>query len=227
MTLSVLGSGLNWAAVFSLPVLFVCEDNEWSATTRTSEMTAGAGAADRARALGLHTVGVDGNDAEAVADTAAALVAQVRETRKPAFLHARTYRQGGHTYFDPATYRPAGEADARTASDDPIARQREALANYEQAVLRAFADSESAIAGYSAANQAVLAVREAQKLAAEAESLAARLYREGLVDYLALLDAQRQLATVDDALAAAEGEVLLAATRLYKALGGDWDSAGS
>ncbi|MEM9057319.1 MAG: efflux transporter outer membrane subunit [Pseudomonadota bacterium] len=115
----------------------------------------------------------------------------------------------------------------RAAKANADARQREALANYEQAVLRAFADSESAIAGYSAANQAVLAVREAQKLAAEAESLAARLYREGLVDYLALLDAQRQLATVDDALAAAEGEVLLAATRLYKALGGDWESAGS
>lgn len=115
----------------------------------------------------------------------------------------------------------------RAAKATADAQQREALANYEQAVLRAFADSESAIAGYTAAGQAVAAVREAQQLAAEAESLAARLYRQGLVDYLALLDAQRQLATVDDALAAAEGEVLLAATRLYKALGGDWAGSGS
>lgn len=113
---------------------------------------------------------------------------------------------------------------AQAAAD---ARQREALADYEQAVLRAFADSESAIAGYGAANRAVIEVREAQRLAAEAESLAAKLYREGLLDYLSLLVAQRQLALVDDALAAAEGEVLLAATRLFKALGGDWTDAQS
>jgi pyruvate dehydrogenase E1 component alpha subunit len=120
--------GLNWAVVFGLPVLFVCEDNEWSATTRTADMTAGPGAAARARAIGLHTEEVDGNDAEAVADAAAGLVARVREARAPAFLHARTFRQGGHTYFDPAAYRPAAEAEARIAADDPIARQREVLA---------------------------------------------------------------------------------------------------
>jgi len=119
--------GLNWAQVFDLPVLFVCEDNEWSATTRTSDMTGGAGAAARAQSMGLYTVEVDGNDAEAVADIAQDLVSRIRDTRTPAFLHARTYRQGGHTYFDPATYRPQGEAETRTASDDPIARQREAL----------------------------------------------------------------------------------------------------
>ena len=107
----------------------------------------------------------------------------------------------------------------RAAAD---ARQREALADYEQAVLRAFADSESAIAGYASARRAAAAVREAQRFAAEAESLAARLYREGLVDYLTLLDAQRQLAVIDDALASAEGEVSLAAARLYKSLGGGW-----
>ncbi|MEM8787214.1 MAG: thiamine pyrophosphate-dependent dehydrogenase E1 component subunit alpha [Pseudomonadota bacterium] len=120
--------GLNWAAVFDLPVLFVCEDNEWSATTRTADMTAGPGAAARARSFGLHVEEVDGNDAEAMADAAAALVARVRDGRSPAFLHARTFRQGGHTYFDPAAYRPAEEAQARIDADDPIARQRDVLA---------------------------------------------------------------------------------------------------
>lgn len=119
--------GLNWAAVFSLPVLFVCEDNEWSATTRTSDMTAGEGAAARARAIGIATETVDGNDAEAVADLAADMVARVRRDRAPALLHARTYRQGGHTYFDPAAYRPEGEAARRTEADDPIERQRDVL----------------------------------------------------------------------------------------------------
>jgi pyruvate dehydrogenase E1 component alpha subunit len=129
--------GLNWAAVFGLPVLFVCEDNEWSATTRTSDMTAGAGAAARARAIGLHTEEVDGNDAEAVADMAAALVARVRGTRAPAFLHARTFRHEGHTYFDPAAYRSREEAMERIGRDDPIARQRDVLrqAGVEEAEL--------------------------------------------------------------------------------------------
>jgi pyruvate dehydrogenase E1 component alpha subunit len=144
--------GLNWAQVFGLPVLFVCEDNEWSATTRTSDMTGGAGAAERARSLGLHTVDVDGNDAEAVADTALALVQRIRDTRKPAFLHARTFRQGGHTYFDPAAYRPAAEAQARITGDDPIDRQRAALlaagmaqADLERIANAARAEMESAL----------------------------------------------------------------------------------
>jgi TPP-dependent pyruvate/acetoin dehydrogenase alpha subunit len=119
--------GLNWAGVFGLPVLFVCEDNEWSATTQTSDMTSGDGAAARAQSLGIRTETVDGNDAEAVADIARDLVAAVRRDRQPAFLHARTFRQGGHTYFDPASYRSAEAAQARIDSDDPIARQRDVL----------------------------------------------------------------------------------------------------
>ncbi len=150
--------GLNWAGVFALPVLFVCEDNEWSATTRTSEMTAGPGAAERARALGLHVETVDGNDAEAVADVAAGLVARVRDTRAPAFLHARTFRQGGHTYFDPAAYRPAEEARARINADDPIARQREVLlaagmpvSDLDAIAARAADEMEAALAAAAAA----------------------------------------------------------------------------
>jgi len=119
--------GLNWAAVFELPVLFVCEDNEWSATTHTADMTAGDGAAARARSFGMRTEEVDGNDVEAVADMAADLVAAIRRDQKPIFLHARTFRQGGHTYFDPATYRSQDAAKARIAADDPIARQRDIL----------------------------------------------------------------------------------------------------
>jgi TPP-dependent pyruvate/acetoin dehydrogenase alpha subunit len=119
--------GLNWAGVFGLPVLFVCEDNEWSATTQTSDMTSGDGAAARAQSLGIRTETVDGNDAEAVADIARDLVAAMRRDRQPAFLHARTFRQGGHTYFDPASYRSKDAAQARIDSDDPIARQRDVL----------------------------------------------------------------------------------------------------
>jgi TPP-dependent pyruvate/acetoin dehydrogenase alpha subunit len=119
--------GLNWAGVFELPILFVCEDNKYSASTRTERMTAGAGAAERARSFGIPTHEIDGNDVEAIADLTAEIVARIRERRKPEFLHARTYRLHGHTYFDPAKYRPDGEAAHQAATDDPIKRQRDTL----------------------------------------------------------------------------------------------------
>lgn len=119
--------GINWAGVFDLPILFVCEDNLYSASTRTDAMTSGVGAADRARALGLPTFEVDGNDVEAVQAIAAEIIGRIRETGSPAFLHAKTYRAGGHTYFDPASYKPEGEADHMRATNDPIQRQKDAL----------------------------------------------------------------------------------------------------
>jgi len=118
--------GLNWAAVFRLPVLFVCEDNGYSATTRTSTMTAGAGPAARARAIGVPAVEVDGNDVLAVDAAAAELIGAIRSGGGPRFLHARTYRMTGHTGADPATYRPAGEVEAQRAND-PIGRARDML----------------------------------------------------------------------------------------------------
>ncbi|MEM7525770.1 MAG: thiamine pyrophosphate-dependent dehydrogenase E1 component subunit alpha [Pseudomonadota bacterium] len=119
--------GVNWAGVFDLPILFICEDNRYSASTRTEDMTSGPGAAARAAALGLRATTVDGNDAEAVANMAGEIIRRIRETGEPEFLHAITYRLHGHTYFDPAAYRPAGEADAQAANDDPITRQRDVL----------------------------------------------------------------------------------------------------
>lgn len=118
--------GLNWAGVFDLPILFVCEDNRYSASTLTSAMTSG-NVSDRARALGLAVTEIDGNDVEELASVSAELIARIRETGKPEFMHAKTYRQDGHTYFDPATYRPEGEAEAMRARTDPIARQRDLL----------------------------------------------------------------------------------------------------
>lgn len=112
---------LNWAAVFRLPVLFVCEDNSWSATTRTATMSAGPGIAARAESLGVPAVSIDGNDVEAVDETAGRLIADIRAGGGPRLLHARTYRLKGHTVTDPAPYRPAEEVAARW-EDDPIAR---------------------------------------------------------------------------------------------------------
>jgi pyruvate dehydrogenase E1 component alpha subunit len=119
--------GLNWAAVFELPVLFVCEDNQYAALTRTTDTSGGPGPAARAESLGLRATSVDGNDALALADTAREIIARLRGRARPEFLHALTYRQTGHTASDPATYRPAGEAEAVAQDNDPITRLREHL----------------------------------------------------------------------------------------------------
>ncbi|MEM7270878.1 MAG: thiamine pyrophosphate-dependent dehydrogenase E1 component subunit alpha [Pseudomonadota bacterium] len=150
--------GLNWAGVFDLPILFVCEDNQYSASTKTSDMMSGAGAAERARSIGIRTSEIDGNDAEAVFDKAAEIIDRIRETGQPEFLHAKTYRLHGHTYFDPAAYRPEGEAANQWATDDPIQRQRDALAaaGVDEAQIRQAKESADAemIAALAAATAA-------------------------------------------------------------------------
>jgi pyruvate dehydrogenase E1 component alpha subunit len=115
---------LNWAQVFRLPVLFVCEDNRWSATTASGPMTAGEGASARAASLGIAGQQVDGNDVMAVHATAAELVAQVRAGSGPRLLHALTYRVKGHVSVDPAAYRDPKELQAALQTD-PIARARQ------------------------------------------------------------------------------------------------------
>ena len=77
--------------------------------------------------MGLRVTTVDGNDVEAVARAADEMVDRIRAGGGPEFLHARTYRQTGHTSFDQAAYRPKGEAERHKAEDDPITRQRETL----------------------------------------------------------------------------------------------------
>ncbi|HXQ67006.1 MAG TPA: thiamine pyrophosphate-dependent dehydrogenase E1 component subunit alpha [Alphaproteobacteria bacterium] len=117
---------LNWAKLFELPVLFVCEDNGFAAMTRTRAVSAGPGPEARAESLGIAARAVDGNDVAAVDESAAELLARVRAGQGPQFLLARTYRLKGHTASDAALYRAAAELEARKA-DDPIKRCGEIL----------------------------------------------------------------------------------------------------
>ncbi len=117
---------LNWARVYGLPVLFVCEDNRWSATTASGPMIAGAGASARSESLGIAATRVDGNDVLAVHDAAGALVRDVRGGSGPRLLHAVTYRVKGHVSVDPAAYRDAKEVEAALKLD-PIAQARHAF----------------------------------------------------------------------------------------------------
>jgi acetoin:2,6-dichlorophenolindophenol oxidoreductase subunit alpha len=118
---------LNWAVVYGLPVLFVCEDNRISATTPTGPMTGGAGASARAQSIGVPGAKVDGNDVEAVDAAAARLVAEVRAGAGPRFLHALTYRFKGHVSVDPGAYRDPAEV-ALALESDPLRIARDRLA---------------------------------------------------------------------------------------------------
>ncbi len=118
--------GLNWAGVFNLPILFVCEDNGFAATTRTKTMTSGAGPAARAESLGIPSTEADGNDVMAVDETAKALIDGIRAGSGPRFLVAKTYRLTGHTAADTAPYRPAEEVESKWQSD-PIKRCLETI----------------------------------------------------------------------------------------------------
>jgi len=120
--------GLNWAQVYQLPVLFVCEDNRISATTPTGPMTAGEGVSARAQAMGMKALKVDGNDAQAVDVAAAALIAEIRAGRGPRLLHAVTYRFKGHVSVDPGTYRDAAEVEAAKGNDPLGVTRRQLLA---------------------------------------------------------------------------------------------------
>jgi len=110
---------LNWAAIHSLPVLFVCEDNRWSATTATDAMTAGEGALARAVAIGVPGVRVDGNDVFAVDLASRDLLKKIRAGDGPRFLHAVTYRFKGHVSVDAAGYRDKDEV-SRALESDPL-----------------------------------------------------------------------------------------------------------
>jgi pyruvate dehydrogenase E1 component alpha subunit len=118
--------GLNWACIHGLHLLFVCEDNRWSATTATDAMTAGGGALARARGIGVEGAQVDGNDVFAVYDAAGALLEGLRRGDGPRLLHAVTYRVKGHVSVDPAAYRDGAEL-SRALENDPIPAAAERL----------------------------------------------------------------------------------------------------
>ncbi|MFC8241875.1 thiamine pyrophosphate-dependent dehydrogenase E1 component subunit alpha [Streptomyces chartreusis] len=129
---------LNLAAVWKLPVLFVCENNLYMEYTPIADVTAvPRPAADRAPAYGIEGEVVDGNDVVAVQEAVARLAARARAGDGPALLEAQTYRHFGHSRADPATYRPAEEVE-RWLKHDPLdlARGRLVEMGVSEAVLR-------------------------------------------------------------------------------------------
>ncbi len=111
---------LNLAAVWDLPVVFVCENNLYMEYTPIGAVTAVPNpAADRASAYGLEGIVVDGNDVEAVYAVASAALEKARSGGGPSLIEAKTYRHGGHSRADPGAYRPDEEVQ-EWLSRDPL-----------------------------------------------------------------------------------------------------------
>jgi pyruvate dehydrogenase E1 component alpha subunit len=121
---------LNFAVVWKLPVIFVCENNLYMEYTPIGEVTAVEHpAADRASAYGLERIVVDGNDADAVFRAARAAYDKARAEGGPSLIECMTYRHSGHSRADPAKYRPEGELE-KWKERDPIKIYRERLKQF-------------------------------------------------------------------------------------------------
>jgi len=113
-----------------------------------------------------------------------------------------------------------GGAHARLRAQE--AKSDESLANYDQTVLRAIEDLETALVSYRQQQTQLRSLSDQVTAARRASELAQIRYKEGTVDFLTLLDAQRTQLTAEDALAAAETDANTDIVAIYKALGGSW-----
>jgi len=113
--------GINLAAVWHLPVVFVCENNLYAMGTRQTRVMLIDNIADRAVGYGIPGVVVDGNDVWAVFEAARVAVERARRGEGPTLLECKTYRLKGHSRFDPAAYRPKDEV-SEWLKKDAIAR---------------------------------------------------------------------------------------------------------
>ena len=113
--------GVNMAAIWSLPVIFVCENNLYGASTRIDLVMRNTRISDRAAAYGFDGETVDGNDVLAVYEATRRAAAQCRAGKGPFLLELLTYRRTGHSRRDPCHYQPKQERQEWYARD-PIDR---------------------------------------------------------------------------------------------------------
>lgn len=136
---------LNFAVIWKLPVVFVCENNQYMEYTAIADVTAVKNpAADRASAYGLESILIDGNDADVMYSHATAAIEKARRGDGPSLIEALTYRHGGHSRADPGKYRPDEEV-AKWKDYDPVKIYRERLlkAGIEESLLQEM-ESETA-----------------------------------------------------------------------------------
>ncbi len=114
----------NLAAIWKLPVLFVCENNQYAETNPVRDAFAIEDFSKRAEGYGMPGLRVDGQDVRLMYDAAAGAVARARRGDGPTLIIAETYRYGGHYYGDPQVYRTKDEIEEWRAKRDPLAITR-------------------------------------------------------------------------------------------------------
>lgn len=139
---------LNLAAIWKLPVIFICENNQYSEMTPSWETTSTTDTWKRAAAYGIAAGPADGNDVEAVAEAVGAAAQRARDGQGPSYIEAHTYRLWGHMMGDPEVYRSKNEVQ-EAWRHEPIARLGRRLA--EMGV------SQDALRGLEAEADAVIA----------------------------------------------------------------------
>ncbi|HEX8009533.1 MAG TPA: thiamine pyrophosphate-dependent dehydrogenase E1 component subunit alpha [Casimicrobiaceae bacterium] len=137
---------LNMASIWTLPVVFVCENNKYGMSMDVARAMAVANVADRASAYSMPGVVVDGNDLPAVAAAARLRVERARGGKGPSLLECKTYRLRGHSKSDRNLYRTKDEIET-WRSRDPIVRLKDELiatARFDAAELAAIEKSAEA-----------------------------------------------------------------------------------
>lgn len=129
---------MNLAALWRLPVLFLCENNLYAMGTRIERALATVDLAARARSYGMPATSVDGMDVLAVEEAARGVVASIRSGQGPAFLECRTYRFRAHSMFDAELYRDRAEVEEWKKRDPlRVLRERAGIADREFSLLDA------------------------------------------------------------------------------------------
>jgi len=119
----ILMEAANMAALWKLPVIYLCEENQYAEFSSCRPLIAAPSIEAKAQAFGMAGATVDGNDVLAVHEAVSAAAGRARAGEGPTLLVAQTYRIEGHTVGDPLTYRPKGEVDEwKSAARDPISR---------------------------------------------------------------------------------------------------------
>ncbi len=117
---------VNLAALWRLPVVFLCQNNGFAEMTPTAEAQPVSHVADRAAAYGIPGVRVDGNDPDAVHRVLLGALSRARKGHGPSLVECTTYRLFGHYFGDPMRYVPADELEAARRAE-PVARYRQVL----------------------------------------------------------------------------------------------------
>lgn len=131
MATGIVAESLNLAHLWRLPVLFVCENNQYAELTPT-DVHLSTGPADRASGFGFPTFRARGEDVESVMGAADEGL-QLARSGQPAFVEVVTHRWGGHYVGDPMHYRPEGEDDLWRERYSPIERLARSLGREEEA----------------------------------------------------------------------------------------------